>query len=680
MLAVAYLALFLLCGAGITFLLLPRVRFVARIWLGLCLGLLMMMWLPALTAFLCRFTVSAHLFALLPLGAIMCAAWLLRDKRAPLPFDAAEKRLCLLLLAVSLPLTVLTAYLHCTHTLSPAPNGTLHVGQSTYGDLPLHLAIVTSMRGAAFPADYSILPGTLLSYPFLTDTLSTSFMLMGFSLRAAILAPGILMSALVFCGYVILAERIAGKCKTAALAALFFFINGGLGFFYLMDMQGTVLGYSGHNELQAVAGLGARIRAVLSGWYQTPANHAEFTTYNLRWSNVIVDMMVPQRTTLGGWCMTIPCVYLLYDMLWPAMAARGVTITAAPDGPTAVFHKRALNFRSLTLAGIWAGALPMVNTHCFLALGLMCAGFMLYDLIVNRAQISRALCFWAVFGAPAVLLAAPQLFTWTFRQSLNNQGFLRLQFNWVNGENGMLLDNYFWFYLKNIGLPFALILLALLEKNPKRRFLASGAFAIYIVAEFVVFTPNTYDNNKLFYIWYMLCAVIAADYALELLGRLRGLRARPVIAALCAFACFATGTLSIARECVSDYQMFSAAEVAAAKYVEAETPEDATFLTSTTHINFVSSLAGRKIVCGPDTWLYFHGLDTSVRQSDIRAFYADPAGSANIMEKYDVDYILVGGSERSMYAVNLPALSQTFECVYTSDNGQIMIFKAGKTP
>ena len=40
MFAVAYFLLFLLCGTGIVFQLLPRVRFVARVWLGLCLGLL----------------------------------------------------------------------------------------------------------------------------------------------------------------------------------------------------------------------------------------------------------------------------------------------------------------------------------------------------------------------------------------------------------------------------------------------------------------------------------------------------------------------------------------------------------------------------------------------------------------------------------------------------------------
>ena len=104
----------------------------------------------------------------------------------------------------------------------------------------------------------------------------------------------------------------------AALAALFFFINGGLGFLYLVDMQGAVLGEYGSNQLQSVSGLWARICQVLSGWYQTPANHAEFTTYNLRWSDVIVDVMVPQRTTLAELDAAAPPVmYLLYDEVRP---------------------------------------------------------------------------------------------------------------------------------------------------------------------------------------------------------------------------------------------------------------------------------------------------------------------------------------------------------------------------
>ena len=40
--------------------LLPRHRALNRVWLGLCLGLLEMMWFPALCAFALRFSMAAH--------------------------------------------------------------------------------------------------------------------------------------------------------------------------------------------------------------------------------------------------------------------------------------------------------------------------------------------------------------------------------------------------------------------------------------------------------------------------------------------------------------------------------------------------------------------------------------------------------------------------------------------
>lgn len=672
--AIAYFLLYEFCGVGIVFLLLPRIRPVARVWLGLALGLALEMWLPMLCALFMDFTIEAQLWAMTPLLALLGAAYLGRDKRAAKPMDEREKRLLRLLLCLALPLTLLGGYLQWTHVLCPSADGSLHVGQSTYGDLPLHLAIATSLRNASIPADYSILPGNLLSYPFLADSLSTTFMLLGFSLRWAMVFPGIVMMGLVFSGYVIMAERMADSRKGAALATLFFFVNGGLGFLYLVDMQGAVLGQSGSNNLQSVSGLWNRIRLVLNGWYQTPANHAEFTTYNLRWSNVIVDMMVPQRTTLAGWSQVIPCLYLLYDSLrQEGQLKPGVTLQSQEDGPCAVFTRRKIRGRQMALLGVWAGMLPMINTHCFLALGLLSAGWLCWDVIRCRGQRLRTLYSWAIYGLLAVAVAAPQLFTWTFHQAVGNEQFLNFQFNWVNGQYGML-DGYFWFYIKNIGIPFLLLLLSLLEKNEKRRFLASGAFVIFLAAEFIQFQPNEYDNNKLFYIWYMICAVLAADYGLELLERLKGLRAKPVIATLCAIGCFATGTLSIARECVSDYQMFSQEETEAAAFVEENTPEHATFMTWTNHINFVSSLAGRDIVCGPDSWLYYHGLSTSERNQDIRRFYADPAGNMDVLQKYGVTYILVSSYERANLTLDTAALESIFPRVYESPSGSIVIY------
>lgn len=672
MAAVLYSLLFAASGCLIARLLLPEKSPIIRIWLGLALGLALEMWLPALCAFFLRFSVAAQgaaLAALLPLAG---GAYLGRSRKEAAAWTKNDAYLARLLLLVALPLTVIGAYLQWTHNLMPAADGSLHVGQSTYGDLPLHLSIASGLRDAAFPPDYSILPGARLSYPFLTDTLSTTLMLLGMDLRAAIVVPGIYMTALTFAGYTLLAARMADTKKGAALAALLFFLNGGLGFLYLIDMQGAALGTAGSNELQSVKGLGDRIRLVLNGWYQTPANHAEFTTYNLRWSNVIVDMMVPQRTTLGGWTQALPCIYLLYDALRPETL---VPAELHRDGPTAVFLRRKTPWRQVILLGIWAGMLPMVNTHCFLALGLLSAGWMLWDLIAGRKTLGRRALPWLAYGALAAALSLPQLFAWTFRQSMGSDGFLRFRFNWVNGEQGML-DGYFWFYIKNIGLPFLLILIALLERNEKRRFLAAGAFMIFLPAELIQFQPNPYDNNKLFYIWYMICAVIAADYGFELLGRLKGLRARQALAALAAVCFFFTGILAVAREIKSDYRMFSGADVQAAARVEAETEQDALFLTGDQHINFVSSLAGRRVVCGPDLWLYWHGLGsvTWERHWDVRRFYEDPENNADVLEKYGVDYILVSSHERSDYSVNEAALDAGYQLLY-NENG-IKIYSA----
>ena len=274
-----------------------------------------------------------------------------------------------------------------------------------------------------------------------------------------------------------------------------------------------------------------------------------------------------------------------------------------------------------------------------------------------------------------VLIAAPQLFTWTFGQAVGNTRFLRWHFNWVNNTGSGLRDGYLWFYLKNIGLPFLLILLSLLEKNEKRRFIAAGAFVIFLVAEFVQIQPNDYDNNKLFYIWYMLCAVLAADYGFELLAKLNGMRAKPVVAVLSCILFFSTGVLAVAREWKSDYEMFSKDAVEAAAFVEENTDQHAMFLTDCDwHINFVSSLTGRNIVCGPDTWLYYHGYRTDERKNDIRRFYTAPENNLDVLDKYGVDYILVSNNERARYEIDYDALGQLFPVVYEGDYGGIVIY------
>ena len=639
---------FMACGTLSVRWLLPRHRPLNRLWLGLTLGLVEEMWLPAAAAFFVSFTIAAHIIGAAAAAVLAFVCRIFMDRSPAAGWDDEETAMLKRILIFTVPLTVLGAYLQYTHGMRIAEDGSWHVGQSTYGDLPMHMSFITGLIGKKFPADYPFYPGHQLSYPFLTDSLSSTFFLLGCSLQAAIAVPGTLMMALCYMGVMILSREMTAGKKAVFLAAALFFLNGGLGFIYDLDLAG---GFTESGELTVVQ----RIRNILTGYYKTPTNQPD--PNNLRWSNVICDLMIPQRTLLGGWCAVIPCFYLLDTVFRPKK------------------RETTGGWRGIALLGIWAGLLPLIHTHSFLALVLASLGSAVYDLVHGEPKalaVRRSrwniLAEYSVYALIAALLSLPQLFRFTFAQTFQETGsvgFLKFQFNWVNnpGGNGMR-DLYLWFYLKNIGLPFAALLLALFEKKPRNRRIFAMALPIIIAAEFIRFQPNEYDNNKLFYLAWLLCCMIVADWCGDVWARLKGMRGRPALAAALAAAVFLSPALTIWRECVSDYTAFGAAAVEAGEFARDETPEGAVFMTGTQHLNPVLSIGGKDIVCGPDLWLYWHGFDTSERKDDIAAFYEDPENNSDILDKYGADYIFVSSYERDSYDVDTKALEEYYTVVF----------------
>ena len=65
MIAVLYSVYFAFGGLLIIDRLFPEKKTLTRLWLGLCLGIIGEMWLPALAAWLLRFSVQAHILAAL---------------------------------------------------------------------------------------------------------------------------------------------------------------------------------------------------------------------------------------------------------------------------------------------------------------------------------------------------------------------------------------------------------------------------------------------------------------------------------------------------------------------------------------------------------------------------------------------------------------------------------------
>lgn len=605
-----------------------------KVWLGMIMGLMEMMWFPSVFAYLFDFTMTAQVSAAALSGTIAVVSCIWRAKRAKMHEvkENFEKGIDLsFVFLVIFPAVVLTAFLQYTHTFVNV-DGNLHVGQSTYGDLCMHAGFATGLIGQSYPPEYTLLPGTMLGYPFLADALSSTMMIFKTPLAPAIYIPGTVMCALFYMGFVIFAYSLTGKKSAAALAFYLFFFSGGLGFTRLFDQNGF-------NEFV--------VSDTLFGYYRAPTNLPE---ENLRWVNALSDLLIPQRTLMAGWMCLMPCMYLL------------------------ICAMRERNLKNFICLGVWAGALPMIHTHSFLALGAVSLGALLYSVAFQKER-KKSLFLFGVYGVLACALSAYQLFTWTFPQTVDG-GSLRIQFNWVNNDGiGGLRDNYFWFWLKNVGIMYAVFpVAAIFIKNRCARALSLGALILYAISEFVLFQPNEYDNIKLFYVSYLVMLPIGADLLINVFswlwkaGRFNWLNSvKRVFAVCCAWVFLFTagfsGMVTIARECLSDEVIFSSAHREAGEFIFENTPIDSVFLTKDNHNNTPNVLGGRRIVCGTTLYLHFHGVDYREAQRDMNAMLMNPEANQHLFEKYGVDYVFISSYERSAGA-DIEAFERMYPVVY----------------
>lgn len=623
--ALLYLLVFAASGVCVSGLVFRGDRPVLRLWLGLVAGLVMLMWFPALFAFISgSFDIWAQLAALVL--ALILGAVCLRLGGRPRLSLAGERRFLLSIL----PLVLIGWVLMLNHVIVPASDGSLHSGQSTYGDMCMHLGIISSISvQQSFPPEYSLLPGTAIGYPFLCDSVSSTFYTLGAGLRFSALLPAMYAYLLVVAGAYLLFEVWLGRGGAATLALYLFFVGGGFGFAYFFDLS--------------EAG-GGGISQILSGFYTTPTNYTDKGIY---WVNPIADMLVPQRATLFGWALLFPCLHLLYR--------------------AAILDEHRL-FLPL---GVLAGCLPLVHTHSFLALGVIS----LVLLIANCLSLRGGLRLFLCYGLIAAALAAPQLLCFTFKQAASGS-FLRLHWNWVNDK-----DSWLWFYVKNMGLIFLLMPPALACARRESRLFFAGGALLWLICELVVFQPNLYDNNKLIFVSYALMCGLTAEFMAKVWTALREgalRRAAPVLAAFTLTACFLSGGLTLAREYVSGdhlglggwvesgYQVVSAQQRRLAEYVSENTEPDAVFATATNHNNAIAMLTGRSIVCGAGTFLYYHGLDYQPREAALKLVYEQPAEWLDFYaQEYGIDYLLVSSHERGSWAVDEENFAAELDCVYS---------------
>jgi len=655
------------------------------------------MWLPVAVSFLIGFNITSHIVALVILTGLNVLSFFIAKKPKLETFDFSFSKDDLLTLIPVVLMTVFYAIVETNHIMQPTESGGMIFGQSTYADVHIHLSFITSpIKQGTVPFNYNIAPQNQVSYPFLSDTVSSSIYIFGASLRWSYIIPTILGAFNIYLGAMLFFRLWLKKFAKALLAWILFAFNGGFGFMYFFD------------NLKVNEGNFSRIFEKL---YETPTN---LDGNMIRWVNTFCDMMIPQRATLFGWMMLFACLYLLYR---------------------AVFLKENKNF---IYAGILAGLTPLISTHIFLAVGIISAVWMLSRLyvmmkykpkyalyialailllgvvifvstciktgdsitnvnyntagmnVLSACGIIIALIYisltliailnghlkeifntWGLYLIIVLVLALPQLICFTFGQT-KGDGFLQPHFNWINSK-----DSYFWFYVKNMGVPALLLIPALFNANKRSLSVVAPVAVLMLLAETFSLQPNVYDNNKIIYPAFFLAIGIVADYMVTVYQKLKSIKGREILAVGVIIACVLSGALSMGREYVADeFEMFSSSDVKTAEWIDKNTENDAVFLTNDRYNNAITGLTGRSVVCGGGWFFSTHGLpDYNQLQNEVKQMYANPETSKSLFEKHSVDYIVVGPDERNSYTVNEDSIKNIADVVYNENGVQVYKLK-----
>lgn len=620
--SIAYLLLFLAAGFLVAWRIFPDADEALLLPLGCSYGLSMLAIFPALFALVFSFGKLAAVCAAIPVLVILLYALY---SSMPLHRTRCGTGHGVMWFCLA-PLLLVTAYLLHTHILH-AVGGTLHTGQSCYGDLPMHLGFIEYIaQSGQFPPTYPLLGGDhRFGYPFLCETVSSVFRVLGADRRTAYLLPMLPAVVSVFGMFWQLARRILGSVAKASLAFYLFFLGSGFGFIYFL-------------------GSPEKFQSIFTGFYTTPTN---YTVKNIVWVNPIVDLMIPQRATLFGWSLLLPALYLLWRFCYE--------------------EERRL-WLPLALLVL---PLPLMHTHSALALVLVCLVSGAYTLL--HAPHTRAVLLpWGGLALLCGVAWLVQMLPTVLAQSVDGQNMLRLHFNWVNNAgNGTLKDNYFWFYIKNIGIVYLLLIPAWFHASRKQRWFYGGGLLIWALAEVVVFQPNTYDNNKLLYVWHMLGCLLVAQLLVDFLARLRRVQARLAAACVVCFLGMFGSVLTIGRELVSDYQHWSADEIALAEFVSQNAESDALFLTGDQHTTPVFALAGRRILCGSGSYVYYHGMDYADEYQAMRILYEAPDEST--LSAWGIDYAVFDTSVASEFSADENWYAARYPLWY--ENGSCRVYK-----
>ncbi len=496
-----------------------------------------------------------------------------------------------------------------------AVNGQLYTGHTTYGDLPMHLGMITSMAiGDNFPPQNPIYPGIKLAYPFFINLYSAILFKFGFSLQNSLIIPSLIFGFSLFSIFLALAKQFIKTNAGAVLALTIFLLNGGLGgYFVLKDALINPDLLDGLNRaLQADIGVGK---------------------YNIIFTNNLSSVMLAQRSLMPG----LAAFFLVCLLLWKSLQQ----------------HSK----KELILAGLVTGMLPWWHTHSLLTLAIILPG-LLICLSYQQRSIAKIFVNFLPYFITAVPLSIFGYF-WISPQVLSSQHFISLVPGWIVGQEGPLT---FWW--RNLSIFMLILPIAFVQLDRWQKLFYIPFIVLFGLINLIQFQPLIYDNYKLAMIWYAVSSIIVARFLILIFS---GSYFRKLLSLLGIGFLTVSGLILAIADYGVVYPIYTQEDIYLSQWVIDNTTPSSVFITAPIHNQFVT-LSGRRILSGFPGYIWTHGLNDSIRQRDITQIYS---GQKELIAKYNVSYLVLGPAEKKTYHPNEQLLDSQFQIVKQSQNYKI---------
>ncbi len=493
-----------------------------------------------------------------------------------------------------------------------------------WSDFLYHHSIIQSVLNGNFPPQTPFFAGAPLVYHWFAD-FHAAILASGGGISAvhAVVFENSLFAFLIALGSYLLALNLLKSKSAAILAALLVVFGGGMG--YLVFFQNALEG----GEPLKLVSLHSYDNNWEGGW--------NFAGYPFRVPSVLGAGIYAWRAMAAALPILIACALLLFQF------------REERDGKKAA------------LAGVIAGMAVPFHFYLLPAVFLLALFLPLLAIFEEATRWRERGIGFLRFSIMAAIVSTPFVLPIFFRVSEGSGVFLNL--GWES--HAADLPSFAAFYALNLGAPFLLALASLFFVAKKelgaKWILALWAFALFLVPNIVSFSSIAFDMNKFFsFMWVPVC-ILAASVLVKI--------PKPAIAVAVA-ASVLSPLLVSAWFLSSNWIALSNDQLAAANWIEENTPRNAVFATAAT-INEPTDLAGRVRLLTFPPYALNLGLGVSEREADLRAIYCGSAEeSASVMNRLGASFV-IDDFERSSSCGHAFSQSALFEKVFEQGGTRI---------